>query len=506
MLVDKTEIMKGRSIIKICNGVPRMPKWQMKTPVNFELLDGEQIAIYGENASGKSMLVDIIRGSHPLKMQEPSYDFYPSEKPLVSDNICYIAFRDCYGGDNDRTYFLQQRWNQQEIDESTPKVANILDEAYQLSGSDDSKHQKLRDTLYTLFDLQQLLDKYIILLSSGELRKVQLTKILLKDPRVLIMDNPFIGLDIQTREQLRELLKQLIEQRPLQLILVINRQEDIPDFITHIVEVKNKVVCNKLTLQEFKKTHSNSTYYKLSDEKRELLFTLSNKNKEPQDQTIVKLNQVSICYGNRIILDKLSWTIKTNEKWALSGRNGSGKSTLLSLICADNPQSYACDITLFGHHRGSGESIWDIKKNIGYVSPEMHRAYQRDIPCIKIVASGLKDSIGMYVRTTKEEEEQCHAWMSVFGLSDLEERSFMQISSGEQRLILLIRAFVKAPDLLILDEPLHGLDDKQCFYIKEIIDTYCSIPGKTLIMVSHYENELPSCINNRKYLTKSISK
>ena len=142
----------------------------------------------------------------------------------------------------------------------------------------------------------------------------------------------------------------------------------------------------------------------------------------------------------------------------MSGDNGSGKSTLLSLVCADNPQAYACDISLFGHKRGSGESIWDIKRHIGYVSPEMHRSYKQNIPAIQIVASGLKDTIGLYVRPNEAEREQCRKWLEVFGIGHLADRKFMEMSSGEQRLVLVARAFVKEPDLLILDEPLHGLD------------------------------------------------
>lgn len=195
--------------------------------------------------------------------------------------------------------------------------------------------------------------------------------------------------------------------------------------------------------------------------------------------------------------------VANEEHWALSGENGSGKSTLLSLICADNPQSYACDITLFDKKRGSGESIWDIKRHIGYVSPEMHRAYQRDISCVKIVASGLKETVGLYSHPTAEEYTRCKHWMEIFGIEQLADKSFMKISSGEQRMVLLVRAFVKSPQLLILDEPLHGLDDARCRLVKSIINAYCRQKNKTLIMVSHYEEEFPKCITHRLNLVKN---
>ena len=192
-------------------------------------------------------------------------------------------------------------------------------------------------------------------------------------------------------------------------------------------------------------------------------------------QEIIKFNNVTIQYGERTILKDLNWVVLKGEHWSLSGQNGAGKSTLLSLVCADNPQAYANDISLFGHRRGSGESIWDIKKHIGYISPEMHRSYKQNIPAIQIVASGLKDT----------------------------DRKFLEMSSGEQRLVLLARAFVKSPDLLILDEPLHGLDLCNRNLVKTIVDRYMfENPERTLIYVTHYENELPKCIDNSLYLTK----
>ena len=214
------------------------------------------------------------------------------------------------------------------------------------------------------------------------------------------------------------------------------------------------------------------------------------------------MNHVSIVYGKRTILKSLDWTVHNGEHWALSGQNGAGKSTLLSLVCADNPQSYACDIPLFGRQRGTGESIWDIKKHIGYVSPEMHRAYHRDMPAINVVASGLKDSVGLYVKPTGDDIERCKFWMDVFGLEGKETAPFLEISSGEQRLVLLARAFVKDPELIILDEPLHGLDNRNRRLVKDVIDTFCKRRNKTLIMVSHYREEYPSCIDHEIKLIK----
>ena len=482
------------SIIKINEGIARHPLHRMKTPINFSLEAGEHLAIVGPNGGGKSELVNTIIGKYPLLMNDVEYDFSPRTSRMAYDNIRYMAFRDTYGDTAEGSYYYQQRWNSQDAD-IYPTVAELMPE-----GGDP----EMRSKLYRLFGIEEMLGKTSILLSSGEMRKFHLTKALIGNPRVLILDNPFIGLDVDTRHQLRQLLETLICESDLQLILVLSKAEDIPSFVTHVVHVEEMTCQEKLSLAEYKEKQSLHTVRALDAEKQQRLLTLPRRTDDIDAERIVELRQVSIRYGERTILNTLDWTVLNGERWALSGENGAGKSTLLSLVCADNPQSYACDITLFDRRRGTGESIWEIKKHIGYVSPEMHRAYLKNLPAIDIVASGLHDSVGLYRRTHPEQLAVCEWWMDMFGIAHLHDRDFLTLSSGEQRLCLLARAFVKDPQLLILDEPLHGLDASNGQLVKEIIDTFCRRPGKTLIMVTHYEEELPSCITHRLHLKKHV--
>ena len=455
-------------MIRIENGVPRHPMWRMAEPVNLEINRGEQIAIVGDNAAGKSRLVEILTGHYPLLLNEVQYDFSPSTSRLVSENLKYISFRDSYG-EQDGTYYYQQRWNQHDIADDMPTVGGTP----------------------------------IISLSSGELRKYQMAKALATNPHVLIIDNPFIGLDVQARKDFRNLLESLTREAGLLVILVLSKRDDIPDFITHVLPVEGLRLLPKMTLAEYRKQYAALPKPVLSDDKKRWMADLPVRDLSEKDfypaegGEILRFRNVSIRYGDRTILKPLDWTVHEGERWALSGPNGSGKSTLLSLVCADNPQAYACDIELFGHRRGTGESIWEIKRHIGYVSPEMHRAYLKDIPAIDVVASGLSDSVGLYVRPRLEQKQTCIDWMHVFGVEDVANKSFLQISSGEQRLCLLARAFVKDPELLILDEPLHGLDDRNRELVRQIIKLFCQRPHKTLVMVTHYEEELPDSITHR---------
>ena len=544
-----------QKIIEIKGGVVRHPQMRMGAPIDFELLAGEQLAIVGDNGSGKTRLVDVLTGKCALMpMQGVKYDFAPSKATMVSDNMKYLSFRDSYGT-NEGVYYYQQRWNQNDIEE-TPLVRDLLAESFRVAeegltrktvfdkflvreetpeqeaerlareaADKEEMHrelEKVRKHLYEVFHLEQLLDKHIILLSSGELRKFQLTKTLLTNPRVLIMDNPFIGLDVTARGQLAEFLTLLTKETNVSVVLVLSKTDDIPDFITHVVPVKDMKVGQKMTLKEFKDCREPVPARMLSEVKEKAILELGIRNEELGIDTlltaehsipnssflipnsiVIEFRHVNIRYGERTILKDLNLTVREGEHWALNGENGAGKSTLLSIVCADNPQSYANDIVLFGHQRGKGESIWDIKRHIGYISPEMHRAYMKDMPAIDIVASGLSDVSGLYKKPKPEQRAVCEFWMDIFGIKRYADTTFLKLSSGEQRLVLLARAFVKDPALLILDEPLHGLDLKNRRLVKDIIEVFCQRKHKTLLMVTHYKEEYPKNIDHEIFLKKN---
>ena len=530
-----------QKLIEIKGGVVRHPQMRMAAPIDFELLAGEQLAIVGDNGSGKSRLVDVLMGKCALMpMQGVKYDFWPSKAKMVSDNLKYLSFRDSYGT-SEGVYYYQQRWNQNDIGE-TPLVRDLLADAFRVAEEgltrktvfdkflvrDETPEEeagrlaqeeadraemhweleKVRKHLFEIFHLEQLMDKHVILLSSGELRKFQLTKTLMTNPRVLIMDNPFIGLDVTARGQLAEFLTVLTRETQVAVVLVLSKTDDIPDFITHVVEVKDMEVGRKMTLQAYEESRKPVPARMLSEEMERAILALDSGEKEAADdsdgsKSVIEFRHVNIRYGERTILKDLNLTVREGEHWALSGENGAGKSTLLSIVCADNPQSYANDIVLFGHQRGKGESIWDIKRHIGYISPEMHRAYMRDVPAVDIVASGLSDVSGLYKKPKPEQRAVCEFWMDVFGIRRYADTTFLKLSSGEQRLVLLARAFVKDPSLLILDEPLHGLDLKNRRLVKDVIEVFCRRKNKTMIMVTHYREELPNNIDHEIYLKKN---
>ena len=480
--------MENKKIIQIREVVTRLPELRFEEPLNWTIEEEQQWAVVGPNGAGKSLIADVMQRKFALKEGEV---LYGGEGNLLGW-VRSIAFKDIYSLADCRNSYYQQRWHATETDEM-PTVAEILKE-----------HTEEEDFLemLSLFGIEEFLPKKIIYLSSGELRKFLIVRTLLKHPRVLILDNPFIGLDADSRKVLMDMLQRITRLKRVQVVLLLSNPDEIPEMITHILPIKERRCLPVYCREDFLKQTDLLTDLFPSLESFVLPVSFP---KEPASHSVTfRMEQVSIRYGNRIILKELDWEVKNGEKWALFGPNGAGKSTLLSLIYADNPQSYANTLYLFDRKRGSGESIWDIKKRIGYVSPEMHLYYMENVSTLRIVGSGFFDSIGLYQKCSEEQQEIALAWMRLLGIEALKERSFLTLSSGEQRLALLARAFVKDPDLIILDEPLHGLDASNKKKAASIIEQFCARPGKTLIYVTHYLHELPSCVDKTFELVKQI--
>lgn len=472
-------------MIAIQGAVPRMPEFRFKSPVNWKLSPGQHWAVIGRNGAGKTLFCDILTGKLPLKEGEVS----------IAPPYCYpgaiksIAFKNIYDLADYKSMYYQQRWNSTEA-ENAPLVSELVKNW----DNQDEMHQLLR-----FFHAEDLLPKRIILLSSGELRKFLLIKALLSKPAVLIIDNPYIGLDAPSRELLNELLQRMSEIGSLQIVLVLSNPDDIPPVISHVLPIEEMELLPSYALGNDRKVREDICW----EEKPEEIELPEGTDKNALSYTYaLKMEAIHVRYGDRIILNDLSWDVKKGERWALLGPNGAGKSTLLSLVCADNPQSYANRFSLFDRKRGSGESIWDIKRRIGYISPEVHLFYLEDVPAIQVVGSGFFDSIGLYRKCNEQQEAEALKWMTTFGIEHLQSRSFLKLSYGEQRLVLLARALVKSPELLVLDEPLHGLDKRNKLRVKAIIEKYCNQRGNTLIYVTHYLHEIPECVDRKLVLVK----
>uniref|UniRef100_UPI0026396639 ABC transporter ATP-binding protein n=1 Tax=uncultured Mucilaginibacter sp. TaxID=797541 RepID=UPI0026396639 len=211
--------------------------------------------------------------------------------------------------------------------------------------------------------------------------------------------------------------------------------------------------------------------------------------------TIISMKNVNIRYGEKQVLNNINWKVLPGEKWALLGPNGAGKSTLLSLINGDNPQAYANQIILFDRKRGTGESIWDIKKKIGFVSPELHQYFPSENSCLQTIESGFYDTLGLFRPSNPQKAAIALRWMKLLNMEDQARKPLKQVTASTQRLCLLARALVKNPPLLIFDEPCQGLDEQQQNHFKHLLELICNNSNTTLIYVTHYQQEIPNVVD-----------
>lgn len=478
--------METDNLVEIKNAVPRINTLAFSQPINWAVKDNQHWAIIGPNGGGKTLLIDILLGKHALR----SGEIISKDNISINSIVKCVAFRDIYSFADIQNSYYQQRWNAGD-EHDVPIVRDLFSKA----------EREWVEMLIAAFKIEDLVEKPINLLSSGELRKTLIVRSLLTKPRILILDNPFIGLDTKSRDVLNEVLSKLSRLENLQIILILSHPKDLSAIITHILPIKDKNLLPIISRKEFLEDISLQKNLFNTENKADISALLNSSTEQFLFKNALLFKNIHIRYGTRTILKELNWQVKRGEKWALLGENGSGKSTLLSLVSGDNPQAYANDITLFDRKRGSGESIWDIKKHIGYISPEMHLYYLKNVRCIDVVGSGFFDTIGLYKKCSEEQEIVALEWMKVFGIENIKDTSFLNISTGEQRLVLLARVFVKNPDLLILDEPLHGLDAANKYRIKKIIEDFCT-NGKALIYVTHYEDEIPEVVTQRLILTK----
>lgn len=452
--------------------------------LDWTIQKGEQWALTGASGSGKTLLAHTLLGRH----------YYTGALQIATQRIEMVEQQHRFKNRPGATeLYYQQRFNASDADQT-------ITVAQELSGAG---YPNPEPALLEALHVGPLLQKPLIQLSNGENKRVQLALAVMERPGLLILDNPFLGLDAEGRATLHRIIDTLAGQG-IQLLLITGAHE-LPDAITHVAQLDQGHWSYLGPKAGFHPTGRPQTQKLLDAAILEKLRAEAAAAAHEDFTFAVKLEHTTVRYGENIILDDITWEVRKGERWNVSGPNGAGKSTLLSLITADNPQAYANEIWLFDRRRGTGETIWDIKRKIGFVSPELHLYFDTGATVFDVIASGFFDTIGLFRTPSDEQTSIVTLWMQLLSLHELRSRRLVQLSTGGQRMVLLARALIKNPPMLILDEPCQGLDDEQTASFRELITTLCETFGTTLIYVSHYQQELPSCIDHRLRLDKGRS-
>jgi molybdate transport system ATP-binding protein len=495
----------ANKLFSINNATVRFLTNTLFNDLTFQINKGENWALIGESGSGKSALLQTIAGRFNITGGSTIYHFWdelanalPNDDSIKTHNklIALVEPKHHFRNlSNTTDFYYQQRYNSSDSEDAL----TVDDYLLSIKGLAHPGTQWTLDKTLTLLNLHGLRDKQLIKLSNGETKRLMLAAALIKNPVLLLLDNPLTGLDVNTRQEFNGIIEQ-IKASGISIIMATSIHE-IPEAITHIAILKNGAITRQLTKAEFKPTafELNTTDHIDTSE----LSSLLNIGKNPVTYNwIVNMDSVHIKYGDKVILDDVNWQIKAGDRWALLGPNGAGKSTLLSLINGDNPQAYANNIILFDKKRGTGESIWDIKKKIGFVSPELHQYFPTDNSCLQVIESGYYDTLGLFRPSNKERAEITLRWMKALEIDRYARVLLKNIPASAQRLCLLARALIKNPSLLIFDEPCQGMDDHQQLHFKNLVDTICRLSNVTLIYVTHYQHEIPNSVDKVLRLDK----
>lgn len=471
------------SLLHISQGSFRLSDTRTLWLEQLEIQSGDSWAFVGANGSGKSALARALAGDLTLLQGKRQSDFH---------DVVRISFEQLQK-------LVSDEWQRNNTDLLSPDeddtgrtTAEIIQEEVQ----DPARCQQLA----AQFGITPLLARRFKYLSTGETRKTLLCQALMSQPDLLILDEPFDGLDVSSRAQFATLLAEL-SQQGYTLVLVLNRFDEIPDFIQQIGVLAD---CTLTSQGRREQVMAQALVAQLAHSENLSGLTLpetddpTQKTALPADRPLIVLRDGVVSYNDRPILNQLSWQVNPSEHWQIVGPNGAGKSTLLSLITGDHPQGYSNDLTLFGRRRGSGETIWDIKRHIGYVSSSLHLDYRISSSVRNVILSGFFDSIGIYQAVSDRQQKLTTQWLDLLGLGGSQaDAPFHSLSWGQQRLALIARALVKHPALLILDEPLQGLDPLNRQLVRRFIDVLIQQGATQLLFVSHHAEDAPQCITHR---------
>ncbi|MBI0103510.1 molybdate ABC transporter ATP-binding protein ModF [Gilliamella sp. W8145] len=467
-------------MLQIENTIYKISDFRVFTIESLMINAGDIVAFVGRNGSGKSILAKALAGDQTILSGKVINRF---------KSIAHISFEHLQK-------IIDDEWKRNNTDMLSDKeddtgltTSEIIQEYNQ--------DQTLCENLALQFGIAHLLNRRFKYLSTGETRKTLICRTLMSKPELLILDEPFDGLDVASRANLAEILSQLSKQN-ITIVMVLNRFNEIPLFVKYIGLLAN---CQLLKYGTKDTILDDVAVKQLANLEHLSNFTLPDPDEIsvplPNDLDRIILNNGFVQYDGKAIINGLSWQVRANENWQIIGPNGAGKSTLLSLITGDHPQGYSNDLTLFGRRRGSGETIWDIKRHIGYVSSSFHLDYRISLSVENVLASGYFDSIGLYQAPSDKQLKLVKQWLQLLDLTELAEKPFQSLSWGLQRLVLIARALVKHPTLLILDEPLQGLDYLNRELVKSWIDNLIDRGNTQLLFVSHHTEDAPKCITHR---------
>ena len=478
------------AIIKVDAALGRISARHTLQVPDFTLARGEHWCLFGGNGAGKTLFSRLLRGDLAAGRSHVQYlDGFDPRR-----DICTVSFEE-----QQKLWSLESRHDISEysdtaVDQGTTVAALILGDKPEGEGGGEFR------ALVEALALTDYLQRGIRFLSSGQVRRAMIAMALYRKPRLLILDDPLESIDLASCGRIAAVLEDWMSSRDRSTLLLCRRPRDLLRGITHIACMEGLALGTQGRQGDVIKSEQWRRIVGRQPVLPESLPPALPGHLTPPlapGVALIELRGINAGYQGRLVLRDFSWTLQQGQHTLIEGPNGSGKSTLLSLIDGENHMAYGQEVSLFGRRRGSGESVWDIKARFGVVSNELHNRYVRGWRVLDVVVSGFFASVGLYDDSGASEVETARAWLRTLSIDHLARDYYHELSFGQQRLVLLARAMVKHPAILVLDEPCVGLDDYHREMILGVVDIIAATTRTQIIFVSHEQGEVPQCINQR---------
>jgi molybdate transport system ATP-binding protein len=449
--------------------------------INWTLLAGQHWACLGPNGAGKTSLARVISS----QATHFSGNIHRSDI-FEAKGVAYVCFEQAKALCDRDKKLDDSEYRADASDPGTSVQSAILG-----GRIPDTRFRQWVERLH----IDHVLQRGLRFISTGEMRKTLLIRALLSEPALLILDSPLDGLDHASQGEMRQIIDELLHS-DMAVLMLCRQLADIPAGISHVLVLDNGAIAasgarSAIMSDPGVKALMNPPLAELGD----LPAPAPRPYELPDQGPLLQLRNVSVSYGETQVLREVNWVLERDNHCSVSGPNGCGKTTLLSLITGDNHKAYGQDITLFGIRRGSGESVWDIKQKYGQLDNQLHLNFVRGMRVVEVVVSGFFDTIGLYDDWGDAQRDTADQWLAALGLAEFSRESFDALSFGLQRMVLLARAMVKSPIILLLDEPTLGLDGHHRQLMLRAIDHIAANCDTRIIFVSHSAGDRPACIN-----------